>query len=521
VNYSEGLPALPVGRRADRDLMQLLLSVLLCAAPTLAHGLALPVAQPSPGGCDLCVKIADEAAAVSGNKTAMAEAIAALDGQCGVHFKGNLSLVLLCDLVAKLAVEKLLPSIVKGLDNLAWDAHATCAALQQCEVPCCLTESEPEQVHLSLTRWADEMAVSWTTQNATQTSIVQWGTDPQSLDANNATGSAAGDLGEALLGWRGVVHRAILRPLVQGVRYYYRVGDAVGGFSAVRSFRTLAAGAGSDVPLRIAWVADMGWGGASDGTIAQLTRLATSENASERIDLVVHNGDIGYADGNMGRWDTFMRKIEPVASIVPYMTTPGNHEFYFDFSAYKHRFRMPDLDFSSSSRDEDGLFHNNMYYSLELGLNASSPTSSTSPPATSSSGSSSPSSSGSSGDSPGRPMNMTSGVHLVGMNTESPIDLAHISHSQQKWLAADLATPRGVSAASWTIAFGHRPLYCSNTGGNDVPHGNEVLKKKIEDTLVRSVDLVVQGHVHDYERSWPVSHGNVTATSYTSPTAPV
>ena len=44
----------------------------------------------------------------------------------------------------------------------------------------------------------------------------------------------------------------------------------------------------------------------------------------------------------MGHWDVFMRKVEPIASRVPYQVTPGNHEFWFNFSAYNHRFVMPD-----------------------------------------------------------------------------------------------------------------------------------------------------------------------------------
>jgi hypothetical protein len=34
---------------------------------------------------------------------------------------------------------------------------------------------------------------------------------------------------------------------------------------------------------------------------------------------MVHNGDVSYADGDFGHWDIFMRKIEPLASSIPYM----------------------------------------------------------------------------------------------------------------------------------------------------------------------------------------------------------
>jgi len=192
---------------------------------------------------------------------------------------------------------------------------------------------------------------------------------------------------------------------------------------------------------------------------------------------VLHNGDIGYADGDMHHWDVFMRKIEPIAARVPYMTSPGNHEFWFNFTAYKARFAMPD----------DGA-HDGMYWSIDVA----------------------------GGD-----------VHLTAMDTESPLDLAWIDERQSKWLEgdlADLATRRASSHASagWTIAAGHRPLYCTNHRGQDVPHGNGVLRAQVEATLVsHGVDLVLQAHEHDYERSWPTAKGMPTQHHYQSPTAPV
>ncbi len=45
-------------------------------------------------------------------------------------------------------------------------------------------------------------------------------------------------------------------------------------------------------------------------------------------------------------WDAWARIVQPIASVVPYMTLPGNHEappFDVDtsFSAYMHRLPMP------------------------------------------------------------------------------------------------------------------------------------------------------------------------------------
>jgi hypothetical protein len=41
--------------------------------------------------------------------------------------------------------------------------------------------------------------------------------------------------------------------------------------------------------------------------------------------MVLHVGDVAYADGNADVWDSFMEEIEPIASRVPYMVGIGKH----------------------------------------------------------------------------------------------------------------------------------------------------------------------------------------------------
>ena len=84
------------------------------------------------------------------------------------------------------------------------------------------------------------------------------------------------------------------------------------------------------------------------------------------------------------------------------------------------------------------------------------------------------------------------------------------------------AAANDVNKLRWKIAYGHRPLYCSNHGGQDIPHGNKVLRDAIEDVLyTNKVDLVIQAHEHDYERSLPVYKTNVQSMNYTNCPAPV
>jgi hypothetical protein len=129
------------------------------------------------------------------------------------------------------------------------------------------------------------------------------------------------------------------------------------------------------------------------------------------------------------------------------------------------------------------------------------------------------------------------------VNTESPVDLAEIGPRQVDWIKADLESNRAANvdaaalrlnsaavgagaatpdAANWTIVYSHRPFYCSNTRGNDILKGNAVLQKALEEVLLTNhVDMVVSGHVHDYERTLPIRHNNATQQDYSHPTAPV
>jgi hypothetical protein len=46
----------------------------------------------------------------------------------------------------------------------------------------------------------------------------------------------------------------------------------------------------------------------------------------KNIDMVIHIGDICYANGYLSQWDQFTAQVEPIASSVPYMVGSGNHE---------------------------------------------------------------------------------------------------------------------------------------------------------------------------------------------------
>lgn len=54
----------------------------------------------------------------------------------------------------------------------------------------------------------------------------------------------------------------------------------------------------------------------------QLASLNTTDRLMEDIenyDLVIHNGDIVYANGYVSEWDQFTEQVENITARVPYM----------------------------------------------------------------------------------------------------------------------------------------------------------------------------------------------------------
>jgi hypothetical protein len=86
------------------------------------------------------------------------------------------------------------------------------------------------------------------------------------------------------------------------------------------------------------------------------------------------------------------------------------------------------------------------------------------------------------------------------------------------WIQRDLAAANvNRKAVPWIVVHGHRSIYCSCDGDCDGP-ANVVkdgvkqpdgsLAYGLEDVLFKNgVDFFINGHEHDYERSWPVYKG--------------
>uniref|UniRef100_A0A8C3XLF4 Purple acid phosphatase n=1 Tax=Chelydra serpentina TaxID=8475 RepID=A0A8C3XLF4_CHESE len=315
------------------------------------------------------------------------------------------------------------------------------------------------------------MTVTWTTFDLAG-SIVEFGPEPGGAFTASAQGHASRFVDGGWLRRSMFIHRVTLRGLAPGQRYAYRCGSPL-GWSRPYSFRALPNG--TDWSPRLAVFGDMG-----NINPQSLPRLQ-HDTQQGMYDAILH---VGRCHCNAMVGDAFMRKIEPVAASVPYMTCPGNHEEKYNFSNYRARFSMPG--------DTEGL-----WYSWDIGP-----------------------------------------AHIISFSTEVYFYLnygRHLVQEQYQWLERDLqeaTRPDRRRRHPWIITMGHRPMYCSNNDHDDCTEHESIVRQGLpqhlyglEDLFYKyGVDLELWAHEHSYERLWPVYNYQVyngsAESPYTNPRAP-
>jgi hypothetical protein len=294
---------------------------LLLLTPLLANGKLLrsfneeePVDVPDyvnvpSAECDECKSTVDALEMKWTNETTVAEILADLEAQCQtLPIKERK----ICDSLVQVLVQ-IPPGIFKGISSLAWPVSlGLCATANQCQVNCCPADSPPEQIHLSLAGTDRSlMGVTWVTLAGTE-SFVKFGVDPNDLSMLNV--GSVDTYTKA--GWVGVIHRVVMTGLKPATTYYYQVGaNDSSGWSEVYSFTTFTPGK----EINYAVIADMAYDTNSDVTVADMIELVDQG----KLDVVIHSGDISYADGYMPHFDDFLNKVQPIAARIPYMVAPG------------------------------------------------------------------------------------------------------------------------------------------------------------------------------------------------------
>ncbi|KAK4746965.1 hypothetical protein SAY87_026002 [Trapa incisa] len=275
-------------------------------------------------------------------------------------------------------------------------------------------------------------------------------------------------------GWHdpGYIHSSVMKGLQPSTTYTYKYGSDSAGWSNGIQFRTPPAG-GSD-ELRFLAFGDMGKAPKDasaehyiqPGSISVIDAM-TEEVNSSNVDSIFHIGDISYATGFLVEWDYFLHLITPLASHVPYMTAIGNHERdYVDSGSV---YGTPD------SGGECGVAYET-YFQMPIQAK----------------------------DKPWYSMEQGS-VHFTVISTEH--DWLEDSE-QYQWMKNDMASVNR-SRTPWLVFTGHRPMYTSSIGLFSV---DSMFVDAVEPLLLdNKVDLVLFGHVHNYERTCSIYQNKCTA----------
>jgi len=440
--------------------------------------------------CKECQKLANELLADVEASQSYEEIAQALDAICDNVLESHPVLRKEC--------KSIVGSLVDDLANLGvflgkgYSGYGLCTMLNLCDSYCCLMPYRPEQVHISLTNDPTEMMISFVTGEPI-TPTVQWGeqnchpaggppgevvvmNDPQVPTCNFTYSTVGTSLTYHWGSWQGQIHRVLLTGLTPSTVYWYRVGDPNWDWSTHNfNFTTAPLLNSSSDPRQYKMIAfgDMGASDVSDVNIFQIQKLA---QASE-IGLILHAGDISYANGVQYVWDDYMRKVEFFSAYVPYMTAVGNHELFYNFTAFKDRFAMP---------GEQSLSNTNLFFSFDYGV-----------------------------------------AHIIAYSFEQYGGAAPEMHPggvEYEWLLQDLkwaASSENRTERPWIIMYGHRPFYCTNTDSVACGPEAKYYRNLIEPMMYEyQVDLVITAHVHDYERTYPVYNDTLVSTSYDNPGAP-
>eukprot|EP01063_Lacrimia_lanifica_P008922 TRINITY_DN15998_c0_g1_i1.p1 TRINITY_DN15998_c0_g1~~TRINITY_DN15998_c0_g1_i1.p1 ORF type:complete len:573 (+),score=191.29 TRINITY_DN15998_c0_g1_i1:72-1790(+) len=353
------------------------------------------------------------------------------------------------------------------------------------------------QIHLALTQDEASMSVQWV---ANATSAAAPPTVRYGLAADALTMIAHGDAKVFTVdaGRTWYTHVAVMRGLSPDTRYFYAVADAA-GTSDVRHFVNARKRAAGD-PYKHIIVGDLGAAfafsvcTACSGKSLVCDKATCAGNTSVGLvsetdaDMLLHVGDFAYnlnTDGG-AVGDRFFENMEQVSAYLPYMVSVGNHEN--DAGALAHfaeRYRaMPVNSVPPSFNTTNGATPNNLYFSWDKNL-----------------------------------------VHYISISTEVWF-LSYTGVTKAgmlQWLEEDLkaaTAPAQRALVPWIVVEGHRSMYCTSNDG-DCSKETWELRNDLEELLYRyGVDLFVNGHEHDYERTYPLAFGYHEA-GYVNPNATV
>jgi hypothetical protein len=217
-------------------------------------------------------------------------------------------------------------------------------------------------------------------------------------------------------------------------------------------------------------------------------------DAVERFKPLFHllNGDLCYANLNWTAqpavWADFGNNVQRSAAHRPWMPCPGNHEIEFcngpqGFGSYLTRYCLPDngtlfagcwYRFQVGSALFISLSADDVIYQDSGAFHA--------------------------GPEPYVPAASTGNVPI--MPGTSLYIRGYSGGQQTRWLEQTLAAAQRDQSVDWIIVQMHQDALSSSKDGNGSDRGIREAWLPLFDRY--GVDLVLCGHDHDYERSWPV-----------------
>ena len=261
---------------------------------------------------------------------------------------------------------------------------------------------------------------------------------------------------------------AALSGLRPGETYYYAVGhdgwDPKAKLATVHSFSTAPTESG---PFTFTAFGDQG---ISYDAVAT-TNLVNGQSPAFHL----HAGDVSYAEGtghglvtdsyDPKVWDSFFTQVEGVAANVPWQVASGNHEMEPWYSPDGNGGLFARLDFVGGK---------NTYYSFTYG-NVAVVT-----------------------------------LDANDVSYEIPANNGYSGGAQTAWLDQELATLRARADIDFIVIQFHHCTYSTCTA-----HASEGGARQYWVPLFDkySVDLVINGHNHIYERTDPLKGGTVTGAA--------
>jgi hypothetical protein len=298
----------------------------------------------------------------------------------------------------------------------------------------------PEQVHLSATENPGRLVFSWSTRNHFESQVKVFTFDETFKIYNGSI--RLFEMGQNK--WK--IHFVTVS-LLAGSLYKYQVGSSL-GFSKVLTVK---------VPKNQESSEMLFLGDFSFHDAGKITWKAVEDRVLKgSVEGVVALGDLAYnLHSKSGRnGDIFMNKVQDVASFVPFMVSPGNHEAFDGYYNFLTRFDMPGKKF---------------FYSFTQGF-----------------------------------------VRFVGINTEFFLDGGERLEEMMEFLRGCLdRNYYDFKHFPWLVVFGHRPVYCQKKFKIKACRDQTKVFKEylLEMFRIFQVDLFVNAHVHNYQRSLPLVEG--------------